>query len=147
VAERSRRSAQPSVAGRCAPSEKTSGAGANAAELTYRQLDKADPRGLLGLGKVELRGGWDVVEADHSTRTDRLFHQVPRKRSVLREGGQDPDNAWERNHDFAGAARFAAALRSDNATLVPMRHLKVTSTVPSARVFCVTSTLSSWPGK
>src|SRR5712692_5920619 len=86
VAERSRRSAQPSVAGRCAGIEKASGAGAQSPELTDRQLDQADARGLLGLGEVELRGGRHVVKADYSLRTDCLLHEVPGKRSVLGQG-------------------------------------------------------------
>src|SRR5216684_1017715 len=93
VVRRSRRSAQPRVAGRCARIEKTSGAGAQAAEFTDRQLDQADTRGQLGLGEVELRGGGHVVKADRSARTDCLLHEVPRKRSVMAQGGEYLDTA------------------------------------------------------
>src|SRR5216683_2080920 len=117
VADRSRRSAQPSVAGRCARIEKTSGAGAQSPELTDRQLDQADTRGLLGLGEVELRGERHVVKADYSFRTDCLLHEVPGKRSVLGQGGEHPDNAWEGDHHLAGAAIWAPGLRSDTGAL------------------------------
>src|SRR5258708_4456959 len=112
AAERSRRNAQPSVAGRCARIEKTSGAGAESAELTGRQLDQADARRLLGLGEVELRGARHVVKANRSLRADCLLHEVPSKRSVLGQGAEDSDNAWQGDHHLAGPALCVPGLRS-----------------------------------